>query len=88
MNTSLVLLKTKFLSAIAVPLFSHTQQFTHTDATHKLQQLLILYAIPFCHCYHKNVIVNIVTETEIEWLACWTQAQKCLGSNRSRDVVE
>ena len=22
-----------------------------------------------------------------EWLACWSQAQKCLGSNRSRDAV-
>ena len=22
-----------------------------------------------------------------EWIACWTQAQKGLGSNRSRDVV-
>ena len=22
-----------------------------------------------------------------EWLACWTQAQKDLGSNRSRDAV-
>jgi len=22
-----------------------------------------------------------------EWLACWTQAQKGPGSNRSRDVV-
>ena len=24
---------------------------------------------------------------EAEWLACWTQAQKGLGSNRSRDAV-
>ena len=23
-----------------------------------------------------------------EWLACWTQAQKGLGSNSSRDAVE
>jgi len=22
-----------------------------------------------------------------EWLACWTQVQKCPGSNRSRDAV-
>jgi len=22
-----------------------------------------------------------------EWLACWTQAQKGMGSNRSRDAV-
>jgi len=22
-----------------------------------------------------------------EWLTCWTQAQKALGSNRSRDAV-
>ena len=24
----------------------------------------------------------------VEWLACWTQAQKGPGSNRSRDAVE
>jgi len=23
-----------------------------------------------------------------EWLACWTQAQKGLGSNRSRDAIK
>jgi len=23
-----------------------------------------------------------------EWLACWTQAQEGLGSNRSRDAVQ
>jgi len=26
------------------------------------------------------------TEGLAEWLACWTQAQKGLGSNRSRDA--
>ena len=26
--------------------------------------------------------------TGAEWLACWTQAQMGLGSNRSRDAVE
>jgi len=34
----------------------------------------------------------LVSNTEVddsvaEWLACWTQAQKGLGSNRSRDAV-
>jgi len=27
------------------------------------------------------------TRSVAEWLACWTQAQKGLGSNRSRDAV-
>jgi len=36
-------------------------------------------------------IVIFMTDTKggsvAEWLACWTQAQKCLGSSRSRDAV-
>jgi len=29
----------------------------------------------------------VATDSVAEWLACWTQAQKGLGSNRSRDAV-
>ena len=32
-------------------------------------------------------MVVVVIETVAEWLARWTQAQKGLGSNRSRDSV-
>ena len=42
-----------------------------------------------CNC---NRVVCIVSPTGrggsvAEWLACWTQAQKGPGSNRSRDAV-
>jgi len=30
---------------------------------------------------------NNITYALAEWLACWTQAQKGPGSNRSRDAV-
>jgi len=32
-------------------------------------------------------ILGILGGSVAEWLACWTQAQKGLGSNRSRDAV-
>ena len=41
--------------------------------------LLYLF-IYFCCHIRKGVSVA-------EWLACWTQAQKGLGSNRSRDAL-
>jgi len=31
--------------------------------------------------------LNTTGGSVAEWLACWTQAQKGLGSNRSRDAV-
>ena len=34
-----------------------------------------------------NTIVVIMDGSVAEWLACWTQAQKGPGSNRSRDAV-
>jgi len=33
------------------------------------------------------ILVQIKGGSVAEWLACWTHAQKGLGSNRSRDVV-
>ena len=30
---------------------------------------------------------NVSGDSVAEWLACWTQAQKDPGSNRSRDAV-
>jgi len=36
----------------------------------------------------KKLITNIVPGGSVaEWLACWTQAKKSPGSNRSRDAV-
>ena len=40
------------------------------------------------HTHTHSAIVTIITLTTAEWLACWTQAQKSLGSNRSHDAVE
>ena len=31
--------------------------------------------------------INVFAVSVAEWLACWTQARKGLGSNRSRDAV-
>jgi len=36
---------------------------------------------------NSNRIIYIAPLLVAEWLACWTQAQKGLGSNRSRDAV-
>jgi len=33
------------------------------------------------------VVSHVLGGSVAEWLACWTQAQKGLGSNRSRDAV-
>jgi len=35
----------------------------------------------------QDFLVNPLGGSVAEWLACWTQAQKGLGSNRSRDAV-
>jgi len=35
-----------------------------------------------------HVLFVALGSSVAEWLACWTQAQKGLGSNRSRDAVE
>jgi len=40
---------------------------------------------------HQVMVVSFPSFIEVgsvaEWLACWTRAQKGLGSNRSRDAV-
>jgi len=34
-----------------------------------------------------DAVQMILGGSVVEWLACWTQALKSLGSNRSRDAV-
>ena len=34
-----------------------------------------------------HICIAVITTEVGEWLACWTQAQKGPGSNRSRDAV-
>ena len=34
-----------------------------------------------------HIMLLILRGSVTEWLACWTQAQQGLGSNRSRDAV-
>jgi len=43
-----------------------------------IYHILILY-------YNKYMYIRVGSVAE--WLVCWTQAQKGLGSNRSRDAV-
>jgi len=39
-------------------------------------------------CSHQLLLLTwLVGGSVAEWLACWTQAEKGLGSNRSRDAV-
>ena len=41
-----------------------------------------------CETFHVPPLVSEKTiRGWLEWLACWAQAQKGLGSNRSRDAV-
>jgi len=40
-----------------------------------------------CQCHTANCYVRTCPYSVAEWLACWTQAHKGLGSNRSSDAV-
>ena len=41
-----------------------------------------------CYCGGVSIEgIHTLGGSVAEWLACWTQAQKDLGSNRSRDTV-
>ena len=40
------------------------------------------HAVQSCDFKYVNIVGSVA-----EWLACWTQAQKGPGSNRSRDAV-
>jgi len=41
----------------------------------------------YCLLYNIPCMLQQLTGSVAEWLACWTQVQKGLGSNRSRDAV-
>ena len=45
----------------------------------------IVFYLPFLS--HAKQVVTMQGGSVAEWLACWTQAQKGLGSNRSSDAV-
>ena len=52
--------------------------------------LIILLIILIICIYTRSVYTYAYTlsgGSVAEWLACWTEAQKGLGSNRSRDAV-
>jgi len=78
-----------YCAIIAARLPKHTVQYTHTvihanTSTKKTQKDNINNS--------KTVKRNRTGKTRAtlglaEWLACWTQAQKGLDSNRSRDAV-
>ena len=64
--------------------------YTQSITTHT--RLLYLYS-PNGECTEPGEISlrgenrRVWGDSVAEWLACWTQAQKCPGSNRSRDAV-
>jgi len=39
------------------------------------------------YCSNLSIIIVALGGSVAEWLACWTQAQKGSGSNRSHDAV-
>jgi len=43
--------------------------------------------VPISGGFHSPLVPARVGGSVAEWLACWTQAQKGLGLNRSRDAV-
>ena len=51
---------------------------------HRLTQV-VLEKRPLNGCI--IIIIVVVGGSVAEWLACWTQARKGPGSNRSRDAV-
>jgi len=54
---------------------------------HSVAPVLIRFQ---CHCIqlvHYSSLHSDLGGSVAEWLACWTQMQKGLGSNRSRDAV-
>ena len=34
-----------------------------------------------------SIVISLLGSRVVSWLACWTQAQQGLGTNRSRDAV-
>jgi len=58
--------------------FSHRFQVTDMIAVMLFLAVIIIIII---------IIIIMRGGSAAEWLACWTQAQKGLGSNRSRDAV-
>ena len=58
---------------------------TENAAQQKMHELLPFYSNLFrfaASCYYSYSGGSVA-----EWLACWTQAQKGLGSNHCRDAV-
>jgi len=57
------------------------------------QSLFSSVAVTLCTCQRsliaaaKPVLSLFTGDSVAEWLACWTQAQKGPGSNRSRDAI-
>ena len=49
----------------------------------RLHHFVVHSELDYCNSLHYNIPGGSVTE----WLACWTQAQKGPGVNRSRDAV-
>jgi len=70
------------------------------NASYNWVDLLQVSSVQFLSCavnkaqhiaYRRSVYLRVERQysgSVPEWLACWTQSQKGLGSSRSRDAVE
>jgi len=52
-----------------------------------LQWLVVMVQNYITYLFYLINVVIYYSGSVAEWLACWTQAQKGWGSNRSRDAV-
>jgi len=60
----------------------------NTAGCARLRRLATAWGLEdICTCTDTCTLLSIYLLQVAEWLACWTQAQKGQGSNRSRDAV-
>jgi len=72
-------------------LYAYSEHRTVSRRACKKIESVIDHCEDYCINYGRNLVnytcCMLPGGSVAEWLACWTQAQKGLCSNRSRDVV-
>ena len=62
--------------------------YTEDDHQTDVYQVKLIHtATPYTRTFAFSSLQHVKGGSAAEWLACWTQAQKDSGSNRSRDAV-
>jgi len=76
-------------SGVALAMRHRLQWYIHLrdHGLRKGDECVCVYAYALLVEYGPFTFPYLITYSVAEWLACWTQAQKGLGSNRSRDAV-